>query len=129
MIKTDQFCPLKNSDSEQNGCVSTENRKVIETPYQQNQNLIQENDSKNIIIKILVENHTFENSNVKTRQLNHLATAVSAQHQYYSPIILFGINDLLNGSSIGQISKDGIEIARQCRNQSICKVFVFGIFH
>ena len=32
MIKTDQFCPLKNSDSEQNGCVSTENRKVIEPP-------------------------------------------------------------------------------------------------
>ena len=49
----------------------------------------------------------------KARQLNHLATAVSAQHQYYSPIILFGINDLLNGSSIDQISKDGIEIVRQ----------------
>ena len=65
----------------------------------------------------------------KARQLNHLATAVSAQHQYYSPIILFGINDLLNGSSIDQISKDGIETARQCRNQSIGKVFVFGIFY
>ena len=65
MIKIDQFCLLKNSDSEQNGCVSTENRKVIEPPSQQNQNLIQENDSKNTIIRILVENHTFENSNLK----------------------------------------------------------------
>ena len=42
----------------------------------------------------------------KAKQLNHYATAVLAQHQYDSSIIHGGINDLLIGSSIEQISKD-----------------------
>ena len=40
----------------------------------------------------------------KVKQL--CATAVLAQHQYDCAIIHVGINDLLNGSSIEQISKD-----------------------
>ena len=40
----------------------------------------------------------------KAKQLNHHATVVLAQHQYDSAIIHVGINDLLNGSSTGQIS-------------------------
>ena len=65
----------------------------------------------------------------KAKQLNHHATVVLAQHQYDSAIIHVGINDLLNGSSIKQISKDVIEIAQQCRNRSIGKVFVSGIVY
>ena len=63
----------------------------------------------------------------KAKQLNHRATAVLAQHQYDSTIIHVGVNDLLNGLSIEQISKDVIEIAQQYRNRSIGKVFVSGI--
>ena len=59
----------------------------------------------------------------KAKQLNHHATAVLAQHQYDSAIIHVGINDLLNGSRVEQISKDVIEIAQRCRNRSIGKVF------
>ena len=288
MFMKDQFCLLKNSNSEQNVCESAENTKVIELLQQQNQNLIQENASKNTIIKILAEKHTFDNSNsksavsedfttvnrkkssrprkhkkvdlncsnryetlyitdsntdserddsddititdtptdnnrepghthrshqrnvnrgndtrvrnakqrpqpqpqdynnfsqenlnphqkakdfrelkkkpnsiliftdsmlktlrmgefnqflqegkaylkpfpgAKAKQLNHHATVVLAQHQYDSAIIHVGINDLLNGSSIKQISKDVIEIAQQCRNRSIGKVFVSGIVY
>ena len=66
MFMNYQFCLLKNSSSEQNVCVSAENTKVIEFLQQQNQNLIQENASKNTIIKILAENHTFDNSNSKS---------------------------------------------------------------
>ena len=66
MFMKDQFCLLKNSNSEQNVCESAENTKVIELLQQQNQNLIQENASKNTIIKILAENHTFDNSNSKS---------------------------------------------------------------
>ena len=65
----------------------------------------------------------------KAKQLNHRATAVLAQHQYDSTIIHVGVNDLLNGLSIEQISKDVIEIAQQYRNRSIGKVFVSGIVH
>ena len=65
----------------------------------------------------------------KAKQLNHHATTVLAQHQYDSAIIHVGINNLLNGSSIKQISKDVIEIAQQCRNRSIGKVFVSGIVY
>ena len=46
--------------------MSPDNTKVIELLQQQNQNLIQENASKNTIFKILVENHTFNNSNSKS---------------------------------------------------------------
>ena len=60
----------------------------------------------------------------KAKQLSHHATAVLAQHQYDSWIIHVGINDLLNGSSIEQISKDVIEVAQRCENQSTGKVFV-----
>ena len=63
----------------------------------------------------------------KAKQINHHETAVLAQHQYDSTIIHVGINDLLNGSSIEQISKDVIEIAQRCRYPSIGKVFVSGI--
>ena len=45
--------------------MSAENTKVIELLQQQIQNLIQENASKNTIIKILIENHTFDKSNSK----------------------------------------------------------------
>ena len=55
----------------------------------------------------------------KAKNLNHHSTAVLAQHQYDSVIIHVGINDLLNGSSIEQISKDVIEIGQRCRNRSI----------
>ena len=55
----------------------------------------------------------------KAKQLNHHATIVLAQHQYDSAIIHVGINNLLNGSSIEQISKDVIEIAQWWRNRSI----------
>ena len=55
----------------------------------------------------------------KAKQLNHHATTVLAQHQYDSAIIHVGINNLLNGSSIEQISKDVIEIAQWWRNRSI----------
>ena len=65
----------------------------------------------------------------KAKQLNHHATTVLAQHQYDSAIIHVGINNLLNGSSIEQISKDVIEIAQWWRNRSIGKVFVFGIVY
>ena len=65
MFINDQFCLLKSSYSEQNVCVSAENTKVIELLQQQNQNLIQENASKNTI-KILAEKHTFDNSNSKS---------------------------------------------------------------
>ena len=65
----------------------------------------------------------------KAKQFNHHATAVLAQHQYDSTIIHVGINDLLNGSSIEQISKDVIEIAQRCRYPSIGKVFVSGIVY
>ena len=41
----------------------------------------------------------------QTKQLNHNATVVLAQHQYDSAIIHFRINDLLNGSSTEQISQ------------------------
>ena len=67
MSMKDQFCLLKNSNSEQNVCMPAENMKVIELLQQQNQNLIQENAFKNTIIKILVENHTFNNSNSKSK--------------------------------------------------------------
>ena len=49
MFMKDQFCLIKMSNSEQNVYVSTENTKVIELLQQQNQNLIQENASKNTI--------------------------------------------------------------------------------
>ena len=65
MFVKDKFYLLKNSNSEQNVCVSAEKTKVTELLQQQIQNLIQENASKNTIIKILVENHTFDNSNSK----------------------------------------------------------------
>ena len=58
----DQFCFLKNSNSEQSVRVPAESTKVIELLQQQNQNLIQENASKSIILKILVENHTSNSS-------------------------------------------------------------------
>ena len=47
MFMKDQFCLVKNSNSEQNVCVSAENTKVIELLQQQNENLIQENAWKN----------------------------------------------------------------------------------
>ena len=62
MFMKDQFLLLKNSNSEQNVYESAENTKVIELLQQQNQNLIQENASKSIILKILVENHTSNSS-------------------------------------------------------------------
>ena len=40
----------------------------------------------------------------KAKQLNHHATEFLAGHYYDSAIIHVGINDLLNGSSTGQIS-------------------------
>ena len=67
MFTRDQFCLLKNSNSEQNVCVSSESRKVIKLLQQQNQNLIQQNALKNTIIKLLLESHTFENSNLKSK--------------------------------------------------------------
>ena len=66
MFIKDQFCLLKYSSSKKNVCESAENTKVIELLQQQNQNLIQENASKNTIIKILAEKHTFDNSNSKS---------------------------------------------------------------
>ena len=65
----------------------------------------------------------------KAKQLNPHATAVLAQHQYDSAIMHVGINDLLNGLSIEQISKDVIEIAQRCRNRSIGKVLMSGIVY
>ena len=65
----------------------------------------------------------------KAKQLNHHATTVLAQHYYDPTIIHVGINDLLNGLSIEQKSKDVIEIAKRCRNRSIGKVFVSGVFY
>ena len=46
-----------------------------------------------------------------------------------SSIIQVGINDLLNGLRIKQISKEVIEIAQQGRNRSIGNVFVSGIVY
>ena len=66
MFIKDQFHLLKYSNSKQNVCETAENKKVIELLQQQNQNLIQENASKNTIIKILAEKHTFDNSNSKS---------------------------------------------------------------
>ena len=51
MFVKNQFCLLKNS--KQNAYVSAKNKKIIELLQQQNQNLIKENTSKNIIIKAL----------------------------------------------------------------------------
>ena len=68
-------------------------------------------------------------SGAKSKPFNHHATAVLAQHQYSFAIIRVGINDLLNGSSIEQISKNAIEITRRCRNRSIGKIFVSGIVY
>ena len=51
MFVKNQFCLLKNS--KQNVYVSAENKKIIKLLQQQNQNLIKENTSKNIIIKAL----------------------------------------------------------------------------
>ena len=65
----------------------------------------------------------------KAKQLQYHAATVLAQHQYDSAIIRVGINDILNGSSTQQISKDVIEIAERCRNRSIGKVFVSGIVY
>ena len=65
----------------------------------------------------------------KAKQVNHHATAALVQHQYDSIIIHVGINDLWNGSSIEQISKDVIEILQRCRNRIIEKVFVSGIVY
>ena len=65
----------------------------------------------------------------KAKQLNHHATAVLAQHQYDSAIIHVEMNDLLNGSSTEQVSKDVTEIAQRCRNQSFGKVFISGIVY
>ena len=48
----------------------------------------------------------------KAKQLNHHATAVLAQHQYDTAIIHVGINELLNGSSIEQMSTDVIKTAQ-----------------
>ena len=39
------------------------------------------------------------------------------------------MNDLLNGSSTEQVSKDVTEIAQRCRNQSFGKVFISGIVY
>ena len=55
----------------------------------------------------------------KAKQLHYHAATVLAQHQYDSAIIHVGINNILNGSSTEQISKDVIEIAQLCRNRSI----------
>ena len=66
MFMKDQFRLLKNSNSEENICESAENTKVIELLQHQNQNLIQENASKNTIIKVLAEKHTFDKSNSKS---------------------------------------------------------------
>ena len=46
--------------------MSAENKKVIKFLQQQKQNLIEENGSINTIIKILVQNHTCDNSNSKS---------------------------------------------------------------
>ena len=46
--------------------MSAENKKVIKLLQQQKQNLIEENGSINTIIKILVQNHTCDNSNSKS---------------------------------------------------------------
>ena len=51
MFVKNQFCLLKNG--KQNAYVSAKNKKIIELLQQQNQNLIKENTSKNIIIKAL----------------------------------------------------------------------------
>ena len=64
----------------------------------------------------------------KTKQLNHHVTTVLAQHQYDSAIIHLGINDLLDGLSIEQISKYVIEITQRCRNRIIGKLFVLVLF-
>ena len=64
----------------------------------------------------------------KAEQLSYHTTAVLAQ-QYDSEIIYVEIKDLLNGSSIEQISTDVIEIVQLCRNRSIGKVFVSGIVY
>ena len=62
-------------------------------------------------------------------QKQNSLTITLAQHQYDFAIIHFGIIDLLHGSSIEQISKDGIEIAQRCRNRSIGKIFISGIVY
>ena len=65
----------------------------------------------------------------KAKQLNHHATAVLAQHHYDSTVIHVGINDLLNGFSIEQISKDFVEIAQGRKNRNIGETFVSGIVY
>ena len=80
----DQFCLLKNSNSEQNVCVSAENTNVIELLIQQNQNLIQENASRNTIIKILTTIHTFNNSNSKATVPEEFTTVNSKFRQIRS---------------------------------------------
>ena len=54
----DQFCLLKKFINEENICVSAEKTKIIELLQQQNQNLKQENASKNTIIIVLFQNHS-----------------------------------------------------------------------
>ena len=81
MFIKDQFCLLKNSNSEQNVCESAENTKVIELLQQQNQNLIQENASKNTIIKIFAEKHIFDNSNSKSTVSEDFTTVNSKFRQ------------------------------------------------
>ena len=81
MFIKDQFCLLKNLNSEQNVCASAENTKVIELIQQQNQNVIQENASKKPIIKILAENDTFGNSNLKSIVLEELTMVHSKFRQ------------------------------------------------
>ena len=81
MFMKDQFRLLKNSNSEQNICESAENTKIIELLKQQNQNLIQENASKNTLIKILAAKHTFDNSNLKSTVYEELKTINSKFRQ------------------------------------------------
>ena len=81
MFMKDQFCLLKNSNSEQDICELAENTKVIVLLKQQNQNLIQENASKNTLIKILAAKHTFHNSNLKSTVYEELKTVNSKFRQ------------------------------------------------
>ena len=84
--------------------MSAENTKVIELLQQQIQNLIQENASKNTIIKILIENHTFDKSNSKLTVSKEFTT----------------VNGKFRQKNLGQGNKKEVDLNCSNRYEILC---------
>ena len=66
MCMKERLYLLKTSINQTNANESAENAKMIQPLQQQNQNLVEENASKNTIIKILAENQISDNPKSKS---------------------------------------------------------------